>query len=292
MTGTLEVVETGPLATVQDLGRPGHNALGVSTSGAADRCSLRLANRLVGNPEGAAAIEVTFGGGRFRPDVEVVVAVTGAPCPVTVAGGAVERNAPVRVPAGAEVALAQPSSGVRTYLAVHGGVDVPPVLGSRATDVLAGIGPAPLSAGDRLPLGRSDREVPDVEVAPVVDPPAGEVTLRIRFGPRDDWFTPAAHDLLISTPWTVSTDSNRVGVRLEGEELERAIDDELPPEGMALGALQVPPSGRPTIFLADHPVTGGYPVIAVLLDADADKAGQLRPGQAVRFRASAPPGWS
>jgi biotin-dependent carboxylase-like uncharacterized protein len=282
----LEVLTTGPLATIQDLGRPGHTAWGVPVSGAVDRRSLRLGNRLVGNPEGAAGVEITFGGARFRADADLVVAVTGAPGPVTIGGVPVERNAPIPVPAGEELALEPPSCGVRTYLCVRGGLAVPAVLGSRATDLLAGLGPAALQTGDRLPVGDVARDVPDVEVAPVPDPPAGEVTLRVRFGPRDDWFTPQAREALLSTSWTVTTESNRVGVRLDGTELERAVPDELPTEGMALGALQVPPSGRPTIFLADHPVTGGYPVIAVLLDADVDAAAQLRPGQTLRFRAS------
>jgi biotin-dependent carboxylase-like uncharacterized protein len=284
----LEVLATGPLATIQDLGRPGHTAWGVPISGAVDRRSLRLGNRLVGNPEDAAGVEVTFGGARFRAHGELVVAVTGAPGTVTVGGGIVERNAPITVPAGEELALEPPSCGVRTYLCVRGGLAVPAVLGSRATDLLAGLGPAVLETGDRIPIGRVAGDVPAVEVAPVPDPPAGEVTLRVRFGPRDDWFTPEARDALLSSPWTVTTESNRVGVRLDGTELARAVPDELPTEGMALGALQVPPSGRPTIFLADHPVTGGYPVIAVLLDADVDAAAQLRPGQTLRFRATSP----
>jgi biotin-dependent carboxylase-like uncharacterized protein len=284
----LEVLATGPFATVQDLGRPGHTAWGVPISGALDRRSLRLGNRLVGNPEGAAGVELTFGGARFRAHGELLVAVTGAPGTVTVGGVPVDRNAPLTVPAGEELAFEPPSCGVRTYLGVRGGIAVPAVLGSRATDLLAGLGPAVLQAGDRLPVGRIARGVPDVEVAPVPDPPAGEVTLQLRFGPRDDWFTPDARHALVSTPWTVTTESNRVGVRLAGTELERAVLDELPTEGMARGALQVPPSGRPTILLADHPVTGGYPVIAVLVDADIDAAAQLRPGQTLRFRASSP----
>jgi biotin-dependent carboxylase-like uncharacterized protein len=285
----LEVLATGPLATIQDLGRPGHTAWGVPLSGAADRRSLRLGNRLVGNAEDAAGVEITFGGARFRADADVVIAVTGAPGAVTVGGVPVDRNAPINVPAGEVLALGAPSCGVRTYLCVRGGITVPTVLGSRATDLLAGLGPAVLRDGDRLPIGRATRDVPDVEVAPVHDPPAGQVTLRVRLGPRDDWFTPDAREMLLSTPWTVTTESNRIGVRLDGAELERAVTDELPTEGMALGALQVPPSGRPTIFLADHPVTGGYPVIAVLLDADVDAAAQLRPGQTLRFRTGTSP---
>jgi biotin-dependent carboxylase-like uncharacterized protein len=282
----LEVVATGPLATIQDLGRPGHTAWGVPLSGAVDRRSLRLGNRLVGNDEGAAGIEITFGGARFRSGTDVVGAVTGAPSAVTIGGVPVARNAPITVPAGEELAIEAPTCGVRSYLCVRGGITVPMVLGSRATDLLAGLGPAVLQGGDRLPVGPAPRDVPVVEVAPVPDPPAGQVTLRVQLGPRDDWFSPEALERLLSTPWTVTTESNRVGVRLDGAELERAVTDELPTEGLILGALQVPPSGRPTIFLADYPVTGGYPVIAVLLDSDVDVAAQLRPGQELRFRTS------
>jgi biotin-dependent carboxylase-like uncharacterized protein len=278
-------VATGPLATVQDLGRPGHAAWGVPRSGAADRRSLRLANRLVGNPEDAAGVEVTFGGARLRALADLVVAVTGASTPVTIGGEPAERNAPLVLRSGVELALAPPAGGVRTYLAVRGGLVVAPVLGSRSTDLLAGLGPAPLAPGDRLTVGKATGPVPEVAVAPVADPPAHEVTLALRLGPRDDWFRPSARRALLSAAWRVTSDSNRVGVRLDGPRLERAVDDELPTEGLGLGALQVPPSGRPAIMLADHPVTGGYPVVAVLLDDAVDRAAQLRPGQTVRFRA-------
>ncbi|MEX0869458.1 MAG: biotin-dependent carboxyltransferase family protein, partial [Nitriliruptoraceae bacterium] len=157
-------------------------------------------------------------------------------------------------------------------------------LGSRATDVLAGLGPAVPAPGDRLPIGAAGGDRPEVDLAPHHDPAGGEATLRIRLGPRHDWFTPAALATLTSTAWTVTPASNRVGLRLDGPELVRARTGELPTEGMAAGGLQVPPSGLPTLLLADHPVTGGYPVIAVVLAAGLDLAGQLRPGQVVRFR--------
>ncbi|GGI04205.1 biotin-dependent carboxyltransferase family protein [Egicoccus halophilus] len=287
MSGGLEVLASGPLATVQDLGRPGHGGWGVPGGGAADRAALRLANRLVGNPEGAAGLEVTLGGLQVRAAGSLVVAVTGARAPATVDGAPVDHRAAVRLPAGATLALGTPPTGLRSYLGVRGGLDVPAVLGSRATDVLSGLGPAVLAAGDRLPVGAADGAVPPVDVAPRRDPHGGEVTLRLRLGPRADWFPADARSALTATAWTVTPDSNRVGLRLDGPPLERAHDDELPTEGLMAGAVQVPPSGRPTLFLADHPVTGGYPVIGVVLDGDLDVAGQLRPGQRVRFRAVA-----
>lgn len=273
----LTVLETGPLTTVQDAGRPGHGAIGVGRSGACDRGAYALANRLLANPAGAAALEVTFGGLAVRAEGDMLVVTTGAPC----SGGS--HNAPTVLRAGEELRLGAPVTGLRTYLGVRGGLDVPPVLCSRATDVLAGLGPPVVQRGDRLPVGAAPAQLPLVDVAPVADPPGGQVTVRVVRGPRDDRFADGAWEQLVGQAWVVSSDSNRVGVRLEGEPLERADGSELPSEGMVRGALQVPPSGTPVLFLADHPVTGGYPVIGCVVDADVDRCAQLRPGQALRF---------
>lgn len=283
---SLEIVATGPLTTVQDLGRPGLAALGVGRSGAADRASLRLANRLLGNDEGTAGLEVTFGGLVLRSAGGTTVTLTGAPCPMSVDGRQVAPYAVVWVPDGAELRLGIPTSGLRSYLAVRGGIDVPPVLGSRSTDTLAGLGPEPLASGGRLRIGSAHGPLPGVDIAPVGPFEAGEISLRVVPGPRNDWFTPASYDALLATPYDVTAESNRVGMRLSGPVLERARDGELPSEGMVPGALQVPPSGQPTLFLADHPVTGGYPVIAVVVSGDLGLAAQARPGQQIRFRHS------
>jgi KipI family sensor histidine kinase inhibitor len=303
----IEVVRPGPFATVTDLGRPGYGHLGVPRSGAADPGSLRLANRLVGNPEDAAAIELTLGGAALRftapgpPSPSGTapgwvgpawVALAGAPAPVRLNRGTAPDVAddsglgvPFAVPAGATLTVGTPASGVRSYLAVRGGVAVPPVLGSRSCDTLSGLGPAPLRAGDRLPIGGTAACGPIVaDVAPLAAAAPGPVELRVAAGPRDDWFTPEALDRLHTAVYEVTSDSNRSGLRLSGPDLPRARADELPSEGMPLGALQVPPSGQPILFLADHPVTGGYPVIAVVAMADIGRAGQLRPGDTVRFR--------
>ncbi len=272
----IEVVRAGPLATVQDLGRAGHAHLGVPVSGAADRTSLCLANRLIGNPEDAAGLELTFGGAALRFESSAWIAVTGAP--VDVRPGTM--NAPCHVRPGTVVEFGVPAAGVRTYVAVRGGVDVPPVLGSRSTDVLSGLGPAPLSAGDRLPVGRATGVI-TVDVAPGFEPEDVPV-LRIAAGPRDDWFSTLAP--LGSAVYEVTAQSNRVGVRLDGPALTRRRQGELPSEGMVVGSVQVPPNGLPIIFLADHPTTGGYPVAAVLATRDIPRAAQLRPGQRVRFR--------
>ena len=280
---TLEVLATGPLSTIQDLGRAGLAGIGVGTSGAADTASLRLANRLVGNDEDAAAIEVTCGGLALRATRDVTVALTGAPCPVTADGRGAAANAVLRVAAGTELRLGVPTRGLRSYLAVRGGIDVEPVLGSRSTDVLSGLGPDPLAPGAVLPVGAAPSRFPVVDAAPVAEHPE-EVLLRVRPGPRADWFTDEALTALVSAPYEVTAESNRVGMRLDGPVLERSRDEELPSEGMVTGALQVPPLGTPTLFLADHPVTGGYPVIGVVLAADVAKAAQARPGQRVHFR--------
>jgi biotin-dependent carboxylase-like uncharacterized protein len=272
----IEVVRPGPLATVQDLGRAGYAHLGVPLSGAADRASLCLANRLIGNPEDAAGLELTFGGAALRFEAPAWIAVTGAPLPLRNA----TMNGPSHVPAGTLVECGTPTAGVRTYVAIRGGLDVPPVLGSRSADLLSGLGPPPLSAGDRLAFGRATGDI-TVDVAPGPAFPA-EPVLRIIPGPRDDWFETLAP--LTEATYEVTTESNRVGVRLTGPALERRQRGELPSEGMVTGALQVPPNGLPIIFLTDHPTTGGYPVAAVLASQEIPRAAQLRPGQHVRFR--------
>ena len=280
---SLEVLRTGPLATVQDRGRFGHAGIGVGVSGAADRGSLALANRLLGNPAGAAAVECTLGGLEVRAQRDLTVAVTGAPCPVTVDGRGAAVNAVLRLPAGSVLRLGTPPRGLRSYLAVRGGVDVDPVLGSRATDVLAKLGPEVLAPGSVLPVGAPPAAFPVVDAAPVAALPE-ELVLTATPGPRDDWFSDDALDALFSEPYEVTARSDRIGMRLDGPPLHRSREGELPSEGMVAGALQVPPASTPTLFLADHPVTGGYPVIAVLPVAEVDRAAQARPGQRLRFR--------
>jgi KipI family sensor histidine kinase inhibitor len=395
-SGPVEILRPGPLATIQDLGRPGYGHLGVPRSGAADAGSLRLANRLVGNPDDAAGLEFTLGRAALHFHADAVVAVTGATARVTItaadgpneddaagspggagagragagragagggdasgaragaggadasgaragaggadagrAGGAVAREVTARevpldtalaVTAGSVLRLAAPVAGLRSYLAVGGGIDVPEVLGSRSSDLLSGLGPRPLRAGDRLPVGPARvQPVPPASgtapsgaalpSAPADTPADGMITggaagtgiaggapsaadaprdgarpdavvrLRVLAGPRDDWFDPAALSVLTGEPYRVTPASNRTGLRLAGPALARAgtSPGELPSEGMVTGAIQVPHDGQPILLLADHPVTGGYPVIAVVHSADVDRAAQLRPGQLVRF---------
>jgi biotin-dependent carboxylase-like uncharacterized protein len=287
----LDVVAPGPATTVQDLGRPGLAHLGVSRSGAADRGALRLANRLVGNPEGAAGLEVTLGGLAVRAAGHLVVAVTGAVAPLTLAGRGAGRNAVLHLAPGDLLTVGTASAGLRLYVAVRGGLDGPAVLGSRSRDTLAGLGPTPLAAGERLPVGRAAVRFPAVDLAPVADPEAGEVLLDAVPGPRASVLHPDVVDRVWVASWRVDPASDRVGVRLAPDPGEPAparaagpAAGSVPSEGMVRGAVQVPPSGHPVVFLTDHPVTGGYPVAAVLTDAAADRAAQLRPGQPVRLR--------
>jgi biotin-dependent carboxylase-like uncharacterized protein len=279
----LQVLEPGPLTTVQDRGRPGWAHLGVPRAGALDAAAAALANRLVGNDDDAALLETTLGGVTLRLSAATTVAVTGAACTVRVDGRAVAFAEPVTVRAGAEVAVGPARHGVRSYLAVAGGLAVEPVLGSRSTDTLAWLGPPRLAAGAVLPLGRPQARPAALDVH-AVRRTHGSVVLRFRTGPRRDWFAAEAVRTLTAAPYTVTADSNRVALRLDGTGLERSRAGELPSEGIVLGAVQVPPSGRPLVFLNDHPTTGGYPVLGVVHRDDLDACAQLRPGEQVSFR--------
>ncbi len=285
-----EVVRAGALTTVQDLGRAGHAHLGVPEAGALDPPAHRAANRLVGNDAAAATLETTVNGCALRAGAPLTVAVTGAPCPVTVDGRPAPWGAAVRVPAGAVVEAGPATHGVRGYLAFAGGVAVPPVLGSRSADLLSGLGPAPLRDGDVLPVGTRRAAVPAVGTATLPGPPA-ELVLPVLPGPRDDWFAPGALRVLAAGAYRVAADSNRIALRTEGPALPRAREGELPSEGMVTGALQVPPDGAPIIFLADHPTTGGYPVIGVVPRTALAPSAQAVPGTPVRFTVLRPPAW-
>jgi biotin-dependent carboxylase-like uncharacterized protein len=269
----IEIVEPGPLTTVQDGGRTGWAALGVPRSGAFDHAAWAAGNRLVGNDPAAAGLEVTLGGLALRTDEAVTIALTGAVCP-----GAPDWNAAVTLPAGSTVRLNRPAQGVRSYLAVRGGIEVAAVLGSRSTDTLSGLGPAPLRRGDQIAVGAASSEPASTATYP---PATGDVVLAICWGPRDDWFSADAKHVLVNTTWSVRPDSDRIGVRLDGPPLPRAKLEELPSEPTLPGAIQVPIDGRPIVFGPDAPVSGGYPVIAVA--DDLGPAAQLRPGDPVRF---------
>ncbi|MEB7449205.1 5-oxoprolinase subunit B/C family protein [Arthrobacter koreensis] len=301
----LEITNPGLQSLIQDLGRPGYADLGVSAAGAADPRAARQANRLVGNPADAAVVENLLGSLELTAHGDAVLALTGADVPADVIdpAGVRSRPAPHAAPFalldGETLRLGVPVRGVRAYLAVRGGLDVDPVLGSRSTDSMSGIGPAPLAAGTRLPVAAAgslhvgDPEAPVLAAAGVPGTLGNGIEpalLRITAGPRQDWFSNGAAAALAGQTWLTTSESNRIGVRLAldpqdtaASPLTRARDGELPSEGVVAGSLQVPPSGLPVLFLADHPVTGGYPVIAVVIPEDLPVAAQLSPGDPVRF---------
>lgn len=277
----VRVVRTSAPILLQDLGRPGFADLGVPTSGAFDRGAATLAQRLVGNPESAVGLEVTLGAVVLRTDTTVTVAVTGADADLHLGGRAVAVNEVVSWPAGDLLHIGTVHAGVRNYLAVRGGFAVAATLGSAATDVLSGLGPAPLHTGSAIALALAPAAPPALSHAPVLR--RDRTALRIRFGPRSDWFEPAAISALLGGEYEVTPDSNRVGLRLRGPHLRRSRSGELPSEPLQRGALQVPHNGQPIVMGPDHPTTGGYPVIGAVVSADWDVLAQLRPGERVRF---------
>ncbi|MGF3052440.1 5-oxoprolinase subunit PxpB [Microbacterium sp. YY-03] len=298
----ITVIKPGLQLLVQDLGRPGHAADGVTASGAADRAAHNAANTAVGNPRTAATLELALGGAELHFDVDAVVAITGANAPATLTtpGADVDGSpdvidtpiapgTPTAIPAGGTLTFGYASRGVRTYLAVRGGWAAPSTLTSQATDTLSGLGPAPITAGTRVgisPTQPSNAVTPVVPAPTPLAAPADTVTLDVTFGPRADSFTAQARETLTSADFIVSATSDRVGLRLEsGTLLERINTAELPSEGVVRGAIQVPANGQPVIFLADHPVTGGYPVIAVVVPRHRDIVAQVPAGTTVRFRA-------
>jgi len=276
----IEVLNPGIGGSFQDLGRPQLAYLGVGRSGAADRPSHMLANRLLGNEEWAATIE-TCGGLSLRFHRSATVVVTGAHGTIDVrGGGAIAVNNVDHLPAGAELTLRVPVEGLRYYLAVRGGFDVDPVLGSRSFDTLASLGPR-LHAGDRIEIGPDPRTSMATEMG---FHQQLSTMIHVSDGPRRDWFTAEAWSRLTDNPYVVSASGNRVGARLTGPALERVAVRELLSEGLVEGAIQVPPDGQPIVMLADHPVTGGYPVIAVVAPGDIASVAQARPGTPLRFR--------
>lgn len=283
------VVEApGFLTTVQDLGRPGHAASGVSASGAADPIALSIGNRLVGNEGGAAALEMTIVGGTFRFEDDGVVALTGADPGARVGELPVAPWCAVPVRAGETLACTAFRGGARSYLCIRGGISVPHVLGSASTHVLTGLGGfagRALRAGDRIPLGTAATRA---SVPGPIDPSVipgyrhGE-PFHVTRGPQSSWFDAGARSTFYASEWRVAEACDRMGIRLTGEAIRPIAPRELLTEGVALGAIQVPPSGAPIVLFVEHQTTGGYPKIANVIAADLARLGALRPRDTIRF---------
>ena len=305
----IRVLSAGLFTTVQDLGRPGHAALGISACGAADSVALRIGNRLVGNPAAAPALEMTLRGATLQFASAAWVALTGAECEAS-CGPA---GATVALPMGTVLPMAAGDTlrcgairhGARTYLCIAGGIDVPRVLGSAATHARSGLGGyrgRALQSGDELQVTASPAVPRSGHLAPSalgrLYPRAAPRILRVTDGPQRHRFNAATIDRLLAAEYLVSARSDRMGVRLVGPPLLRprpegstevadsdltAALDELVTEGVYLGAVQVPPDGQPIILAVDHQTTGGYPKLVSVISADLSQLGQLRPGERVRF---------
>jgi biotin-dependent carboxylase-like uncharacterized protein len=277
---TFLVEHAGHGSLLQDAGRPGMGHLGVGVSGAFDREALRQVNTLLGNAAGAPVVE-TYGGLVLIAQEPHVIAVTGGAGAIRVDGRPVTFGRATPIGAGQRLTVDPPTIGLRACLGVAGGMAATPELGSASSDTLSGLGPPPLAAGQVVRAGPAG-PVPALQDVPALGR-SGDIVLDVVLGPRDDWFTPASVERLLQDAWRVSPTSGRVGLRLDGGVLERTVPGELASEPVVRGSVQVSAAGQPMIFGPDHPVTGGYPVIAVVVDAHTDRLAQGRPGQVVRF---------
>jgi biotin-dependent carboxylase-like uncharacterized protein len=283
---SLRVVRAGMLTTVQDLGRWGHQASGVPVAGPMDMYSHRLANRLVGNEEEAAALEITLVGPELEAAGDLLCVVTGAPFELSVSGVPIAGAQPFRLKHGARLHFGRRTAGARATLAVRGGLDVTLLLGSRSTSLLSRMGPfggRPLVAGDLLPIGHLGTGAVASPGAHPLPLPQGGARLRAMAGPHDAMFTADALDTFFSATFTVTSKSNRMGYRLEGPPLRHAGSSDLLSDATPIGSVQVPQSGQPILLMADRQTTGGYPKIATVITADLPAAGQLAPGDWIRF---------
>lgn len=269
MSGAFTVVARGWSTTLQDHGRPGLAHLGVPRAGPVDRPLADLVSRVVGNPSGTVVVE-TAGGFGLRAEWPLVVASSHTGAPVSLQPG--------------EVMHVPPGHRNLEYVAIRGGILEQPVLGSCSHDTLSGLGPRPVDVGARYEIGDDPGTPVHVDVAPIDD---GPDRIRLWPGPRIDHLLDASLDALVSHPWEVTDRWSRVGVRLRGVPPPRLLDVDLPSEGLVLGAVQLPPSGEPVVMLADHPTTGGYPVVAVVHAEDLSALVRRRPGATIRFVAAA-----
>jgi len=284
--GSLHVVKPGLLTTVQDLGRYGHQASGVPVAGPMDTFSHRVANQLVGNDIHAATLEVTLIGPELIADAATTMAIAGAQFEVTCDDRPVAIGSSFAVATGQRVKFGRIVQGARAYLAVAGGVQTPPVLGSRATHLVShmgGLSGRALVAGDRVPIVDDAAPRPQRKSAGLVLPSKGRALLRVIPGPQADWFDADAVKTMDGVSFRISPQSNRMGYRLQGPPLIRLHDRELISEPLGIGAIQVPSAGEPILLMADRQTAGGYPKIGYVITADLPLAGQLAPGDFIEF---------
>lgn len=285
----IKVITPGPLSTIQDGGRFGYMSTGFGSGGAMDDYSMRVANILVGNDSGDGVIEMTMLGISAEFTCEAVIALTGADMGAAINGEALPMYQAVEVSRGDKLTMGAAKSGMRGYLAVAGGFDIAPVMGSMSTNLkvkLGGFKGRKLAAGDQIPLRRSMplEMLGAVKATPENDYPKA-VTVRVVFGPQDDYFTQKGIDTFLSAWYHVSGQSDRMGVRLEGTPIENKNGVDIISDGIAYGSVQIPASGTPIIMMADRQTTGGYAKIATVITADLYKIAQARPGTAIRFQA-------
>jgi len=284
---TLFVEAPGLLTTVQDLGRAGYGPMGVSASGAADPVALQLANLLVGNERGAAALEMTLSGGRLQFPHGAVVALCGSDFSAVCDGHSLELWIPHAIPPGSAISFSGTRTGARCYLSVAGGILVKPFLGSASTHLVSGLGGhdgRALRKGDVLQLGPQQKSIRRRKLAPeLIRAWEPRKTLRVTPAPQFDWFSKTTTKLLVDSSFTISEESDRLGLRLQGPALRSVESREMITEGVTLGAIQVTPSGQAIILFVEQQTTGGYPKIANVISADRSSLGQLRPRDEVRF---------
>ena len=284
----LVVQSPGLFTTVQDLGRPGFGPIGVSASGAADPTALRIANRLVGNAEYAPGLEMTLQGGQFLFPDGGMIALGGADFSGSIEGRPISPWMSYEVGPGQVVSCGRSQGGARCYLCVRGGIRVPMIMGSASTDVVAGLGGVegrPLRRGDVVEIGREPATKPcrtlHPELLPLLEP---REVFRVTNGPQVKWFTGESISAFYSGPYAVTSDANRMGIRLEGPALTMTTSAEMISEGVSLGCIQVPANGQPVILFVEQQTTGGYPKIANVIAADLPALGQLKPGDRIRFQ--------
>lgn len=294
----IRILKPGMLTTVQDLGRHGYTHWGIAPAGAADPVALRAGNRILGNPESAAALEITMLGPHIEFLEDHLVAITGGDAPLQLfdPSSAEEHTRPVwstfLVTAGQVLRIGPLSRGSRLYLCVHGGIHVPDLLGSRASYLPGNLGPAPLQRDDLLAIGPAPDKRPRLRrLLPALHLEAwreaahlGYAPLRVTPGPQFDDFSDSAQNALLDADFEVAGDSDRLGLRLAGPHIDAPFDGQMPTQGVPLGAVQIPPSGQPILLGVDAQTTGGYPILASVISADLWKLGQLRPRDKVRFQ--------